>query len=86
MTEPTQTSTTARKGGGLSSTLLPELKALAGQLGINAASGILNADLVSATGARQAPNRLLPSGIATLRGSNSKQPKNLSQTTCTSPP
>jgi len=53
VTETTQTDSRARKGGGLSSMLLPELKALAGQLGISGASGMRKADLVSAISARQ---------------------------------
>ena len=56
MTETTQNDSPAsssRKGGGLSSMLLPELKALAGQLGISGASGMRKADLVAAISARQ---------------------------------
>ncbi len=57
MTETTQTdsTTTPRKSGGLSSMLLPELKSLAGQLGIPGASGMRKADLISAISARQVP-------------------------------
>ena len=57
MTETTQTDspTTARKSGGLSSMLLPELKSLAGQLGIPGASGMRKADLISAISSRQVP-------------------------------
>jgi len=56
VTETTQNDSPAsssRKGGGLSSMLLPELKALAGQLGISGASGMRKADLVAAISARQ---------------------------------
>jgi transcription termination factor Rho len=57
VTETTQTdsTTTPRKSGGLSSMLLPELKSLAGQLGIPGASGMRKADLISAISARQVP-------------------------------
>jgi transcription termination factor Rho len=50
------TTTTAAKrgaGSGVSAMLLPELKALAGQLGISGASGMRKADLVAAINARQ---------------------------------
>jgi len=62
VTETTQTDSTAtpRKSGGLSSMLLPELKSLAGQLGIPGASGMRKADLISAISTRQvssAPER-----------------------------
>ncbi len=50
MTETTQNT---RKSGGLSTMLLPELKSLAGSLGIPGASGMRKADLVSAIGAKQ---------------------------------
>ena len=53
VTETTQ-STAAR--GSLSSMLLPELQALAGQLGITGASGMRKADLVAAISAHQAPS------------------------------
>jgi len=57
VTETTQTDgpTAARKSGGLSSMLLPELKSLAGQLGIPGASGMRKADLISAISSRQVP-------------------------------
>ena len=57
MTETTQTdsTTTPRKSGGLSSMLLPELKSLAGQLGIPGASGMRKADLIAAISSRQVP-------------------------------
>ena len=60
MTETTQTDaasggTSTRKSGGLSSMLLPELKSLAGQLGISGASGMRKADLIAAIGERQVP-------------------------------
>jgi len=57
VTETTQTDspTTARKSGGLSSMLLPELKSLAGQLGIPGASGMRKADLIAAISTRQVP-------------------------------
>ena len=57
MTETTQTDspTSARKSGGLSSMLLPELKSLAGQLGIPGASGMRKADLIAAISTRQVP-------------------------------
>ncbi|HSN05783.1 MAG TPA: Rho termination factor N-terminal domain-containing protein, partial [Candidatus Angelobacter sp.] len=57
MTETTQTDSTPapRKSGGLSAMLLPELKSLAGQLGIPGASGMRKADLVSAISVRQVP-------------------------------
>jgi transcription termination factor Rho len=54
VTETTQkTSTGSRGSGGLSSMLLPELKSLAGQLGISGASGMRKADLIAAISARQ---------------------------------
>ena len=57
VTETTQTdsTTTPRKSGGLSSMLLPELKSLAGQLGIPGASGMRKADLIAAISTRQVP-------------------------------
>jgi transcription termination factor Rho len=59
VTETTQndaaTSGSTRKSGGLSSMLLPELKSLAGQLGISGASGMRKADLISAISERQVP-------------------------------
>ena len=60
MTETTQNdgTTTPRKSGGLSGMLLPELKSVAGQLGISGASGMRKADLISAISERQvAPAR-----------------------------
>jgi transcription termination factor Rho len=60
VTETTQidSTTTTRKSGGLSAMLLPELKGLAGQLGIAGASGMRKADLIAAISARQvAPAR-----------------------------
>ena len=58
VTETTQNDSpsTTRKSGGLSSMLLPELKSLAGQLGISGASGMRKADLVAAIAARQVPS------------------------------
>ncbi|MEI6363622.1 MAG: Rho termination factor N-terminal domain-containing protein, partial [Actinomycetes bacterium] len=44
---------TASRGGGLSSMLLPELKQLASQLGISGASGMRKGDLVAAISERQ---------------------------------
>ncbi len=41
----------ARKGEGLSSMVLPDLKALAGQLGIRGTSGMRKGDLVAAIAA-----------------------------------
>jgi transcription termination factor Rho len=57
VTETTQTDSTStpRKSGGLSAMLLPELKSLAGQLGIPGASGMRKADLISAISTRQVP-------------------------------
>jgi transcription termination factor Rho len=59
VTETTQTDAatggSTRKSGGLSSMLLPELKSLAGQLGISGASGMRKADLISAISERQVP-------------------------------
>ena len=43
----------ARRGEGLSSMVLPDLKALAGQLGIRGTSGMRKGDLVAAITARQ---------------------------------
>jgi transcription termination factor Rho len=45
--------TTRRRGDGLSAMLLPELKTLAGQLGISGASGMRKGDLVAAIEAHQ---------------------------------
>jgi transcription termination factor Rho len=58
VTETTQndSSSTARRSGGLSGMLLPELKSLAGQLGISGASGMRKADLISAISERQVPS------------------------------
>jgi transcription termination factor Rho len=57
VTETTQNDTpsTARRSGGLSGMLLPELKSLAGQLGISGASGMRKADLIAAISERQVP-------------------------------
>ncbi len=52
MTETTQNDTSSARGS-LSSMLLPELKSLAGQLGISGASGMRKADLVAAISERQ---------------------------------
>jgi len=49
----TETTQNTRKSGGLSTMLLPELKSLAGSLGIPGASGMRKADLVSAISAKQ---------------------------------
>ncbi|WP_239020494.1 transcription termination factor Rho [Nakamurella antarctica] len=43
----------AKRGSGLSSMVLPELKSLAGQLGLKGTSGMKKADLVAAISARQ---------------------------------
>ena len=45
-----------RKGSGLSSMLLPELRSLAGELGISGASGMRKGDLVAAIESRQTTN------------------------------
>jgi transcription termination factor Rho len=52
---PTSRGSAAPGGRGLSSMLLPELKSLAGQLGISGASGMRKADLVAAISDRQVP-------------------------------
>jgi transcription termination factor Rho len=49
----TDTTTTTTRSTGLSSMLLPELKALASQLGISGASGMRKADLIAAISDRQ---------------------------------
>ena len=58
MTDTITTAATVKSGakkpaGGLSGMLLPELKTLAGQLGISGSSGMRKADLVAAISARQ---------------------------------
>ena len=50
---PAAKSGRARKGEGLSSMVLPDLKALAGQLGIRGTSGMRKGDLVAAIAAKQ---------------------------------
>ncbi len=52
--------TEARRGGGLSTMLLPELRSLAGQLGIKGTSGMRKSDLLAAVRenqSQQAPNK-----------------------------
>ena len=51
----------ARKGEGLSSMVLPDLKALAGQLGIRGTSGMRKGDLVAAIAAKQGAGATSPS-------------------------
>ena len=67
MTDTITTAATPASGGkkpagGLSGMLLPELKTLAGQLGITGASGMRKADLVAAISARQSSNAKASSG------------------------
>ena len=50
----------ARKGEGLSSMVLPDLKALAGQLGIRGTSGMRKGDLVAAIVAKQGAGATSP--------------------------
>ena len=84
MTETTESLDTAapaksgrtRKGEGLSSMVLPDLKALAGQLGIRGTSGMRKGDLVAAIAARQSgagatsPSRETRSNAAAGSGSD----------------
>jgi transcription termination factor Rho len=67
---PAAKSGRARKGEGLSSMVLPDLKALAGQLGIRGTSGMRKGDLVAAIAAKQGAGASSPSK-ETRRGSSS---------------
>ena len=58
---PAAKSGRARKGEGLSSMVLPDLKALAGQLGIRGTSGMRKGDLVAAIAAKQGAGASSPS-------------------------
>ncbi len=60
----------ARKGEGLSSMVLPDLKALAGQLGIRGTSGMRKGDLVAAIAAKQSTGATSPNKEP-RRGDNS---------------
>ena len=57
MTETTELPTTRNAASGLSGMVLPELKALAGRLGIKGTSGMRKGDLVAAIAAHQAGSR-----------------------------
>ncbi len=67
---PAAKSGRARKGEGLSSMVLPDLKALAGQLGIRGTSGMRKGDLVAAIAAKQGAGASSPSK-ETRRGGSS---------------
>jgi transcription termination factor Rho len=56
-TQVPASTTKSSKGSGLSAMLLPDLKALAQQLGVSGASGMRKADLVAAISDKQASNK-----------------------------
>ena len=67
MTETTPAVRAKGRGDNLSSMLLPELKALAGQLGITGSSAMRKGDLVSAIGDRQGQSQRVPAAASTGR-------------------
>ena len=67
MTETTSAVRAKGRGDNLSSMLLPELKALAGQLGITGSSAMRKGDLVSAIGDRQGQSQRVPAAASTGR-------------------
>jgi transcription termination factor Rho len=77
VTETTQndSSTGSRTSRGLSSMLLPELKSLAGQLGISGASGMRKADLISAISTRQVPANGADRAARAERPARAEQPE-----------
>ena len=64
MTETTSAARAKGRGDNLSSMLLPELKALAGQLGISGSSAMRKGDLVTAIGDRQGRSESAPAASA----------------------
>ena len=64
MTETTSAARAKGRGDNLSSMLLPELKALAGQLGISGSSAMRKGDLVTAIGDRQGRSESAPAAAA----------------------
>ena len=64
MTETTAAARAKGRGDNLSSMLLPELKALAGQLGISGSSAMRKGDLVTAIGDRQGRSESAPAASA----------------------
>ena len=67
MTETTSAVRAKGRGDNLSSMLLPELKALAGQLGITGSSAMRKGDLVTAIGDRQGRSQDAPAAASTGR-------------------
>ena len=67
MTETTSAVRAKGRGDNLSSMLLPELKALAGQLGITGSSAMRKGDLVSAIGDRQGQSQQVPAAASSGR-------------------
>ena len=67
MTETTSAVRAKGRGDNLSSMLLPELKALAGQLGITGSSAMRKGDLVSAIGDRQGRSQEAPATTSSGR-------------------
>jgi transcription termination factor Rho len=64
VTETTSAARAKGRGDNLSSMLLPELKALAGQLGISGSSAMRKGDLVTAIGDRQGRSESAPAAAA----------------------
>ncbi len=67
MTETTSAARAKGRGDNLSSMLLPELKALAGQLGITGSSAMRKGDLVTAIGDRQGRSQEAPATVSSGR-------------------
>jgi transcription termination factor Rho len=67
VTETTSAARAKGRGDNLSSMLLPELKALAGQLGITGSSAMRKGDLVTAIGDRQGRSQEAPATVSSGR-------------------
>ncbi len=77
MTETTSAARAKGRGDNLSSMLLPELKALAGQLGISGSSAMRKGDLVTAIGDRQGRSESAPAAgdAASAQAGRSRPPR-----------
>ncbi len=82
MTETTSAVRAKGRGDNLSSMLLPELKALAGQLGITGSSAMRKGDLVTAIGDRQGRSQEAPAAASSGR---SRPPRVKQEPTQTAP-
>ena len=82
MTETTSAVRAKGRGDNLSSMLLPELKALAGQLGITGSSAMRKGDLVTAIGDRQGRSQEAPAAASAGR---SRPPRVKQEPTQTAP-